>query len=71
MEHLVTILNDDEMWTETVGTTVKVLNSADFELVSQGSNPMSRDGLATYDLTNPVHLRMLADRIERNRASGG
>ena len=67
MEHLITILNDDDTWTDTVGTCVKVFNSANYELVSQGANPAHQSGLATYDLTNPVHLRMLADRIEKNR----
>ena len=70
MEHFITILNDDDLWTDTQGTNVKVLSLAEYEMVLQGADPFLRNGLATYDLTNPVHLRMLADRIEANRRRG-
>lgn len=63
---IITLLNDDETWTSIAGTKVVVLTPEDFTEVENGHKPMS---LATkaYDLTNPVHLRLLADEIENLR----
>lgn len=64
---LITTLNDDETWSETVGTHVYVLSPSQAEWVSISN--LSPDDCHTmkFDLTNPAHLRSLALYLENNR----
>lgn len=63
---IITLLNDNETFTSVEGTSVAVVTEKDLELLQDGARDEWRY-LERYDLTNPVHLRMLADRIEKNR----
>jgi len=63
----ITLLNDGETFTSTEGTSVCVVTEKDLELLQDGAPLGEWRYLERYDLTNPVHLRMLADRIEKGR----
>ena len=69
MEHFITVLNDDDTHTDTAGTKVIVYEASAYNSLLEGQAPGSVKAKFTYDPTNPVHLRMLADHIERNRLS--
>jgi hypothetical protein len=67
----ITLLNDGETFTSTEGTSVCLLSEDDVDLLASGERTIGElvgaVGRRRYDLTNPVHLRMLADRIEKSR----
>jgi hypothetical protein len=63
----ITLLNDGETFTSTEGTSVCVVAEKDLELLQEGAPLSEWRYLERYDLTNPVHLRLLADRIEKGR----
>jgi len=67
MESIITLLNDEETFTSFEGTSVCVLKDDDLALLQDGEPLGEWRYLERYDLTNPVHLRMLADRIEKSR----
>jgi hypothetical protein len=67
MKNIITLLNDEETFTSAEGTSVCVLTDKDMDLLQDGAPLGEWRYLERYDLTNPVHLRMLADRIEKNR----
>jgi hypothetical protein len=67
MKNIITLLNDEETFTSTEGTSVCVLTDKDMDLLQDGAPLGEWRYLERYDLTNPVHLRMLADRIEKSR----
>ena len=46
---------------------VRVYGEAAIEAMQPHEHPDDHTTVRTYDLTNPVHLRMLADYIEENR----
>jgi hypothetical protein len=62
---LVTILSDGETYSDFDGTSVAVVDDNNLKLLEVSSKDWRfRE---RYDLNNPVHLRMLADLIERRR----
>jgi hypothetical protein len=67
MANIITLLNDEETFTSLEGTSVCVLKDDDLALLQDGEPLGEWRYLERYDLTNPVHLRMLADRIEKSR----
>lgn len=65
--HYVTLLNDDETWTESTGTRILVLDAAAFQQLQDGDKrPPVQEA---FDLTNPSHLRALANRLEEEQHS--
>jgi hypothetical protein len=60
----ITVLSDGETFTDIQGTSIMVLSEDQYLDANEG---IVGQCLAKYDLTNPVHLRMLADRIETLR----
>jgi hypothetical protein len=67
MKNIITLLNDEETFTSAEGTSICVLTDKDMDMLQDGAPLGEWRYLERYDLTNPVHLRMLADRIEKNR----
>ena len=67
MNNIIAILNDGETYTSLEGCTVAFLDDRAMELVNQGDAPCDADASEVFDLTNPVHLRMLADHLEKLR----
>jgi hypothetical protein len=67
MKNAITILNDEETYTNLEGCTVALLGDADLERIDQGASLRTISPQMAFDLSNPVHLRLLADRIERSR----
>lgn len=71
MKNIITLLNDGETFTSTEGTSVCFLSDDDVDALSSGEHTIDElvcaVGRRRYDLTNPAHLRMLADRIEKTR----
>ena len=67
MANIITLLNDEETFTSLEGTSVCVLKDDDLALLQDGEPLGEWRYLERYDLTNPIHLRMLADRIEKSR----
>ena len=69
MKNIITLLNDGETFTSAEGTSVCFLSDDDVELLASGERTIdelvSAVGRRRYDLTNPAHLRMLADRLEK------
>lgn len=64
MEHLITLLNDGDTYSNLEGTTVAVVDDAGLDALQSEEDARF---LMQYDLSNPVHLRLLADRIEKSR----
>lgn len=67
MKNTITLLSDDETFTAFEGTSVCVLDDENMRLALDGEPLGEWMYLERYDLTNPVHLRMLADRLEKLR----
>lgn len=67
MKKIITLLSDDETFTALEGTSVCVLDDENMRLALDGEPLGEWMYLERYDLTNPVHLRMLADRLEKLR----
>jgi hypothetical protein len=67
MKNIIALLNDEETFTSAEGSSVCVVDAAELALLQAGAPLGEWRYLERYDLTNPVHLRMLADRIEKSR----
>jgi hypothetical protein len=67
MNNLIIILNDGETYSNLPGSAVVLLGDSGLEKLNNGEDIEDIVAARTYDLTNPVHLRMLADHIEKNR----
>jgi hypothetical protein len=71
MKNIITLLNDGETFTSAEGTSVCFLSDADVDALASGEHTIDElvaaVGRRRYDLTNPAHLRALADRIEKSR----
>ena len=67
MKNIIALLNDEETFTSAEGTSICVVDDKNLELLQDGAPIGEWRYLERYDLTNPVHLRMLADRIEKSR----
>lgn len=67
MKNIITLLNDEETFTSAEGTSICVVDDKNLDLLHAGEPLGEWRYLERYDLTNPVHLRLLADRIEKNR----
>jgi len=71
MKNIITLLNDGETFTSAEGTSVCFLSDADVDALASGEHTIDElvaaVGRRRYDLTNPVHLRALADRLEKSR----
>lgn len=59
---LIVVLNDGETYSEVAGCEVRWLNN-----VGDDDSPIDAPASLYFNLTNPIHLRMLADCIERER----
>ena len=55
----------DGTWMDLQGCEVQVLSEEQHETLCSGMDPTGM--FRTYDLCNPVHLRLLADVIETER----
>jgi hypothetical protein len=71
MKNIITLLNDGETFTSAEGTSVCFLSDDDVDALSSGEHTIDElvgaVGRRRYNLTNPAHLRMLADRLEQRR----
>lgn len=67
MDNLIILLNDGETYSNLPGSTVVLLGDTGIERLNNGEDIEDIVAARTYDLTNPVHLRMLADFIEKTR----
>lgn len=61
------ILADEETFTELEGSSVCFVSDDNLELLNSGAPLSQHRHLERYDLSNPAHLRALADRLEWNR----
>lgn len=67
---MLTFLNDKETWSDLAGCEVVVFDKETTTAINNGTDatkPLSEGKGYRYDLTNPLHLRLLADRIENER----
>ena len=68
MKNIIALLNDGETFTSAEGSSVCFLSDGDVDALSSGESTIdelvSVVGRRRYDLTNPSHLRALADRLE-------
>lgn len=67
MKNTIVVLNDEESFTSLDGSCVYVLDDENMAVLEESGDLYNVATVASYDLSNPVHLRMLADRIEKNR----
>lgn len=63
MDNMITLLNDGETFTSTKGTAVYIVSDENLEKLGDCTE---WHYIECYDLTNPAHLRMLADRLEKS-----
>lgn len=59
------VILPDGTWMDLPGCEVQVLTEEQYETLKSGVDPTGM--FRTYDLGNPVHLRLLADSIESDR----
>lgn len=67
---MLTFLNDKETWSDLAGCEVVVFDEETTTAINNGTDatkPLFEGKGYRYDLTNPLHLRLLADRIENER----
>ena len=62
-----TVLDDNDTYSDIHGSSVMMLTSDDADKMVEEDEKPSYLAKKVYDLTNPVHLRILADEIERLR----
>ena len=67
MKNTIVVLNDEETFTSLDGSYVAVLDDENMSTLNETEDLYNVATIASYDLSNPVHLRMLADRIEKSR----
>lgn len=67
MKNTIVVLNDEETFTSLDGSYVAVLDDENMAVLNETGDLYDVATVAAYDLANPVHLRMLADRIEKSR----
>ena len=66
-EDIIVVLNDGSTYSNISGAEVRILGDRALEELSATGNPQHITAARYFNLTNPVHLRMLADYIEENR----
>jgi len=67
---MLTFLNDKETWSDLAGCEVVVFDKETTKAINDGTDAaeLRANGKGyRYDLTNPLHLRLLADRLENER----
>ena len=67
MKNTIVVLNDEETFTSLDGSYVYMLDDENMSTLNETEDLYNVATIASYDLSNPVHLRMLADRIEKSR----
>lgn len=67
---LITFLNDDETWSDLDGSCVVVFDKDSASTINNGTDAAELRSAGKgyrYNLSDPLHLRLLADRIENER----
>lgn len=66
-EDIIVVLSDGSTYSNIRGAEIRILGECALEELEASGNPQDITAARYFNLTNPVHLRMLADHIEENR----